>query len=183
MSQKPLNWWEWIERFELDAHAILGIHEAAGGSRIVKLENTYNQLQLLNLKQDDLFRQALRCAENGLYRAAHVMCWAACMDFIQAKLGEDGLIAIKSAYPAWPRVQDVGELAEYIPERQLVEALKKVGLSTKNEVKALIGLLDRRNECAHPTDYLPELNETLGYISEVLKRIQIMNPKSLVTKP
>ncbi len=40
-----------------------------------------------------------------------------------------------------------------------------------SEEKALKGLLTERNECAHPSDYEPDLNETLGYVSKVLKRV------------
>ncbi len=143
------------------------------------LEQSYEALALLNIKQDDMMRQALRCAESELYRAAHVMAWAACMDYIEEKLSEDGLVKLKAARPAW-RGNDIHEMAEYVSEFQLVEALKQLGLTTKNETNALIGLLRRRNECAHPTGYLPQLNETLGYIAEVIQRIEKLAPKSLV---
>ena len=41
-------------------------------------------------------------------------------------------------------------------------------------MKALHGLLNRRNECAHPSDYFPDLNETLGYLSELFQRIEYL---------
>jgi hypothetical protein len=50
-------------------------------------------------------------------------------------------------------------------------------ISTKTQKKALHGLLNKRNECAHPSDFYPELNETLGYISELFQRIMQMQPK------
>jgi hypothetical protein len=165
--------------FELEAHAILSAHESAAPSRVVVLENAYESIALLNIKQDDIMRQALRCAENGLFRAAHVMAWAACMDYIEDKLSADNMVKLKSLRPSW-RGSDIREMAEYIPEHQLVEALKAVGLATKNETNALIGLLRRRNECAHPTGYLPQINETLGYISEILQRIAKLAPKNLI---
>lgn len=43
-------------------------------------------------------------------------------------------------------------------------------------MKALHGLLNRRNECAHPSEYFPDLNETLGYIGELFKRIKQLQP-------
>ncbi len=70
-------------------------------------------------------------------------------------------------------------MREYVNEYQLVEACQDLGLSTKNEVKALLGLLNKRNECAHPSNYYPQLNETLGYISEVIQRIKTLQPKTL----
>src|SRR5258708_25108542 len=126
-----------------------------------------------------MMRQALRCAENGLYRAADVMAWAACMDYIEDKLSEDGLVKLRAARPVW-KGKDIHEMAEYVAEYQLVESLKALGLATKNETNALLDLLRRRNECAHPTGYLPQVNETLGYISEVLQRIARLSPKSLI---
>ena len=168
-----------VQNFEAEAHAILSTHEGAGASHVVVLEQSYEALGLLNLKQDDMMRQALRCAESGLFRAAHVMAWAACMDYIEDKLSEDNLVKLKAARPDW-KGKDIHEIGEYISEYQLVEALKLLGLTTKNENQALLGLLRRRNECAHPTGYLPQLNETLGYIAEVLQRVAKLAPKNLV---
>jgi hypothetical protein len=178
----PDDYKEWQIRslaFEREAHEILSLHEGAGTSRVVVLEEAYNALALLNLKQDDIMRQALRCAENGLYRAAHVMAWAACMDYLEEKLSADNMVRLRSVRPNWPG-RDIREMAEHVPEHQLVEALRAVGLTTKNETNALLGLLRRRNECAHPTGYLPRVNETLGYISEILQRIERIAPKSLI---
>ena len=48
---------------------------------------------------------------------------------------------------------------------------------TKKEMKAFHGLLAKRNECAHPTSFYPGLNESLGYVSELLKRIETLQAK------
>jgi len=68
---------------------LLLIFKEAAHSETVLLDNTYNELQQLSLKQDELLRQALRCIENKLYRAAHILCWAALMDFLEAVLASD----------------------------------------------------------------------------------------------
>lgn len=94
------------------------------------------------------------------------------MDYILEKLEANGISTLLAQYPKWPKVKNMSELAEHVPEKQLVDALQKLGLATKNQTKAFSSLLERRNECAHPTSYLPELNETLGYISETLKRLR-----------
>lgn len=167
------------QAFEREAHQILSMHESSITSRVVVLEDAYNSLAMLNLKQDDMMRQALRCTENGLYRAAHVMAWAACMDFIEEKISADNLAKLKALRPNW-RGRDIREMAEYVAEHQLIEALQPLGLTTKNETNAFLGLLRRRNECAHPTGYLPEINETLGYISEILQRITKLAPKTTI---
>jgi hypothetical protein len=179
---RPETLTSWVVRtrnFEAEAHHILGRHESSGASRVVVLEEAYNRLALLNVRQDDMLRQALRCAENELYRAAHVMAWAACMDYIEEKLAADGLVKLRAERPNWPG-KNIHEMAEYIAEHQLVEVLKPLGLATKNEMQGFLGLLRRRNECAHPTGYLPTLNQTLGYIDEVLQRIGKLAPNSLI---
>jgi hypothetical protein len=163
--------------FERAAHGILAVHEAAP-SRLVLLEDTYKRLTVLSLRQDDLFRQALRCVENELYRAAHVMAWAAFMDFLEEKLASDGLVKVRSIRAAW-KAASVEELRENVVEHQLIDAARDLGLLGKTEAKALHGLLSKRNECAHPSNYFPGLNETLGYATEVLNRIGQIQPKAL----
>jgi hypothetical protein len=170
----------WVARvhaFENEAHRILGGHEAAR-SRVVILERTYDELAALSLKQDDLFRQALRCVENELYRAAHVMAFASFMDFVFEKLSSDGLTKLRAAYPKWVG-KDIHEMAEYVPDRQFLEAIRPLGLGSKNDVRRAVSLLDRRNDCAHPTAYYPDLNMTLGYIAEVLQAVKLFKPRTL----
>jgi len=163
--------------FEREAHAILATHEASP-SRVIVLSESYDKLTKLSLKQDELFRQALRCVEHVLYRAAHVLAWAGFMDFLEEKLASDGLLRLRAAYPAWS-FTTVEELREAVVEFQLIEAAKKLGLCTKTEMKALHGMLNKRNECAHPSDFYPDMNGSLGYISELLSRIKTLQGKTL----
>jgi hypothetical protein len=171
------TWLRRVNAFRTEAHAILATHEAAK-SRVFVLEDSYNTLSGLSLSQDELIRQALRCTETALFRAAHVMAWAGLMDFLEEKLASDGLVKLRKVRPKWAGA-DIREIAETIPERQLVDVTVDVGLCTKNDAKALIGLLNKRNECAHPTAYYPQLNETVGYIAEVLQRIKGLQPRKL----
>lgn len=166
-----------VRAFEQEAHGILSRHEGSR-SRVVVLDTTYRQLDKLSLHQDELLRQALRCAEAELYRAAHVMAWAGFMDFLEEKMASDGLKKLNSVRPKWPYTT-IEDLRENVNEFQLIESCRDLGLATKNEVKALHGLLNKRNECAHPSNFYPDLNETLGYISEVLRRITTLRPKKL----
>ena len=163
--------------FETEAHSILGIQESSA-SRVIQLEDTYDQLGKLSLSQDELFRQSLRCVEHGLYRASHVMAWAGFMDFLEEKLASDGLVKVRNIRPTW-KGASMEEMREYVNEYALVEITQPLGLCTKNEMKALLGLLNKRNECAHPSGYSPGLNETLGYFSELLGRVGKLAPKSL----
>jgi hypothetical protein len=64
-------------------------------------------------------------------------------------------------------------------EFQLIQAAKKLGLCSNTEMKALHGMLNKRNECAHPNDFFPDMNITLGYISELLTRVATLQTKTL----
>ena len=164
--------------FERAAHRILAKHEASQ-SRVVQLSETHSRLKGLSARQADLFKQAIRCAEHELYRAAHVMAWAAFIDFLEHKLASDNLKALHGAFPKWKQYKTIEDLRESVTEHSLIESARKLSLCTKTQMKALHGLLNKRNECAHPSDHYPGLNETLGYISELLKRIPPIQGKTL----
>ena len=156
-------------RFRRQARAILATHESAT-SRIITLEDSYKQLKTLSVKQDDLFRQALRCVEHSLFRAAHVLAWAGLMDFFEEKIAKDQFKQLSQLKPNW-KLKSIEDLRDIGSDFQVVEAVRELGLCSKTEEKGLKGLLNKRNECAHPTDYSPGLNDTLGYISETLQRL------------
>lgn len=165
-----------LQTFEKEAHLILAKHEATV-SRVITLEDTYRTLSGLSLHQDALFHEALRCVENKFYRAAHVMAWAGFMDYLENKVMSEYLVDIKALYPKWS-INSIEDLREQVPEYQLITACRKVKLLSKNEEKAFHGLLNTRNECAHPSNYSPALNETLGFSSQLLNRINTLQLRS-----
>ena len=143
-------------------------------SRALTLDASYKALGALSVKQDELFRQALRCVEAELYRAAHVMAWAAAIDFIHARLGGD-LPACRSARPKWKvaNVDDFRDQADF----QVIDLAHEVGALRKNETKAFHGHLNTRNECAHPDDVYPGLNQALGYVDDLFKRLNTLKQR------
>lgn len=172
--------WDFVEqarRFEREAHSILAVHEGSR-SRVVSLRDTFKRIDKLSIKQADLLKQAIRCAEHELYRAAHVMAWAALMDLLEEKLASDGLVRLAQIHAKWP-CESLEELRENIGEFQLIQAARELGLLGKNEMKALHGLLNKRNECAHPSDFFPDLNETLGFVAEVIRRTTTLMQRTL----
>jgi len=162
-----------ISLFYIDAHNILSLHESSQ-SRIIILDKVYDKLGLLSIRQDEMIRQSLRCVENKLYAAAHVMAWAAIMDHIEEKIEKKGLNKLLKIRNKW-KLNTIEDLRENYPEHQILDAGKDLKLYTKSISKALKGLLNKRNECAHPSDYYPDLNQTLGYISEIISRIEMIS--------
>ena len=162
-----------LEELSKESNAILGTHEGAT-ARIVTLEKSYADLGALSLDQDELFRESLRAVEAGLFRAAYVLAWAGFVDFLHELLVPNYLLPLQSERPLWKLTarEDLREHAEF----QVIEAGKAVGAYNKTTMKALHGLLTRRNECAHPSGYFPDLNEALGFIGELFKRIKKLQP-------
>jgi len=106
------------------------------------------------------------------------MAWAGFMDYLEEKIISDNFNKLRKVRPNWS-VKTIEDLREHVPEYQVVEACKDMGLSSRSETRALLGLLNKRNECAHPSNYFPDLNESLGFISEVLHRIEMLQHKAL----
>lgn len=165
--------------FESAAHAILSRHEASSRSRVISLRRTRRQLQGLSLHQDELLREALDCIEHGLYRAGHVSAWQAFIDLLSEKLAADGLLKVSRARPKMPKLSSAEELREWATEHEIIRVARDVRLLTKAEVRILHGMLSKRNECAHPGSYRPDLNESLGYVSELLNRMSHLQPKTV----
>jgi len=170
-----------INLFLAEAHKILAKHETAQ-SRVVILDETYKELQTLNLKQDELLRQALRCVENKLYRAAHILAWTALMDVIEEIIASDNFRKLNCIRPKW-NINSIDDLREKISEYQIIQACKDLKIINRNEMRMLQGFLSKRNLCAHPSDFFPDLNQTLGYIADVLNMIKrIQSKASLIRK-
>ena len=119
-----------------------------------------------------MFSEAIGCIEKGFYRSAIVMAWAAFIDLIENILNSDGLHKVHIARPKWTKFKNIESLKENISEYQIIEVARDTSLLTKAECKTLHGLLSKRNECAHPTKFEPRLNDSLGYISELLNRLK-----------
>ncbi|MGH2533839.1 MAG: hypothetical protein ACRDJW_16225 [Thermomicrobiales bacterium] len=101
------------------------------------------------------------------------------IDFLEAKIASDGLVKLKQVRPNWGRFATIEDVRDEIGECQLVQVAKELGLLSKGEMKRLHGLSSTRNECAHPSAYRPTLNESLGYVSSLLTRLERSITKTL----
>jgi hypothetical protein len=159
-----------VKSFEEDAHKILSIHEEAP-SRTVLLDKTYKKVQDLSIEQDELLRQALRCVENDLYRAAHILAWTALIDLIERTLAKDNFVKVNALRTRW-EVSTVEDLREKASDFQIIEVLKELRMVSNSEMRILQGYLGKRNLCAHPSDFFPDYNQTLGYMADILSMIK-----------
>jgi hypothetical protein len=156
--------------FEKAAHKLLSVHEGAA-SRVIDARKSLARVTALSIKQGDMLKQAVRCIEVEVFRAAHVLAFAAFIDYLHEIAERDQFAALNTAREKW-NVTSVEDLRERFSDYSFIEALEAAKLISKAERKAFHGLLTRRNECAHPSDFYPDMNQSLGYLSETLSRIE-----------
>jgi hypothetical protein len=169
------RYYEKVRAFESEALKLLSKFDAPV-ARIYTLSETRKKLTALSLTQHSLFDQSIRCAEFGFSRPSIVMGWAAFVSYYEMKLSSN-IKRIHSERPKWAKFTSIDEIAENIVEYQLIELGRDLGLFQKGEMKSILGLLSKRNECAHPSSREPSINEAIGYISELLDRISKLVPK------
>ncbi len=157
-----------VALLEDEARRITTQHESSR-SRTITLDDSYAKLATLSIAQDELFRESLRAIEVGLFRAAHVLAWAGFMDFLHELLGTKYLAAIQGIRSGW-NISVPEDFRDHV-DFHVIEAGKDAGAYGRTVMKALHGLLNKRNECAHPSGYFPTLNESLGYSAELIQRI------------
>lgn len=164
-----------VNSFQKEAHQILSADETAP-SRVVILDNTYKNLQKLSLNQDELLRQALRCIENELYRASHILAWTALMDLLENKLASDNFKELNSIRTKW-NVACLDDLRDEYTEYAIIEVCRDLKLATKGEMRMLHGFLGKRNLCAHPSNFFPDYNQTIGYFADILSFMKTLQSK------
>ena len=167
-----------VEDFNSEAHVILSAHETSP-SRVVILENTFKNIKGLSLDQASLFINGLRCIEHKFYRASHVMAWSGFIDFLHTKFEVDKFVAINRERPK-ANIKTREDIGEKITEFDLLTISHLCKLISKAEMKSLKGDLSKRNECAHPTLYLPGLNESIGYLTGILSRIENIQKRKVI---
>lgn len=164
-----------VESFQKEAHSILSIDETSV-SRVVILNYTYQNLAKLSSQQNELLRQALQCVESDLYRPAHILAWTALIDLVENILASDDFNKLNSVRTNW-RISCLDDLRDNFAEYQIIEACKDLKLTTKGEMRMLHGFLGKRNLCAHPSNFHPDFNQTLGYMSDILSTMKMLQAK------
>lgn len=143
---------------------------------MVILNYTYQNLAKLSSQQDELLRQALQCVESDLYRPAHILAWTALIDLVENILASDNFKKLNSVRINW-EISCLDDLRDNFAEYQIVEACKDLKLATKGEMRMLHGFLGKRNLCAHPSNFHPDFNQTLGYMSDILSTMKMLQAK------
>jgi hypothetical protein len=165
-----------VRRFEKEAAKLLANFDGAVAARAFNAHEALVEVNGLSIEQSDSLKQAVRCVEHNLYRAAFVMAWTAVADLLLV-LAIKNEPEIKTARPKW-KFEDKASLSDAFGDHAIVEALKEAKVISKGQMKSLHGLLHRRNQCAHPSDYFPSADEALGYIREAISFCRALHAKS-----
>lgn len=150
-------------------HEILQSHEAAE-SRVVYLRDSFTRLEDLPVDVAQYYREALQALQVGCYRAAVVLSWAGFVYTLVEYMVTNHAAPLASHYPKW-KTGTVTTLLETTPEAQLLDAARTINIINKQKLNIYKGWLSVRNQCAHPTLYVPSRNVALGYVDAVASEL------------
>ena|SRR5690625_156154 len=153
------------------AHEILATHEKSH-SRIILLEDLIKKLSGTPVDIQDYFRESIECLELGLNRPAIVFSWAGHIHVFSEQLFNHHEKDIRAKRKKW-KFSNVNELRENYPESQIIDVAKEVKFIKKAQQKVLQGQLSKRNQCAHPTLYRPNMNTGIGYVDEMIQQTMV----------
>lgn len=130
--------------------------------------------QINNIENDDekeFLMEAVRCLENGAYRAGIIFIWNYAIRTIHHRLLKHSLsslnTAIKNHYPNAKNIKTEDDFA-YIKESIVLKAAQDLGEFDKNQKQVLEKWLDERNFCSHPGKYRPTPTKAMSCIEDVI---------------
>lgn len=127
----------------------------------------------------DYLDEAVSAYENGLYRAAILMVWAATIEHLYGvvrsrkggvKLIEAANVARYGTAKNYREIKKVDDLL-YISESQFLQLAEDAGIFNRNARQVLIERLNLRNRCGHPTGYRAGRDEAVVFIESLTLNI------------
>jgi hypothetical protein len=161
------EWNRRAARAREDAHRILAGHERSVSSRVIILEDLMKRLAPLPIDVESYFKEAVKCLEVRLTRAAIVLSWSGFFQLFAERLYADYEQDIR-ANRNWS-FKDLSDLKEQRTEHAIIEVAKVVGMINNAKRRDYQGDLSKRNRCAHPTMYQPSLNTAIGFVDEMIR--------------
>jgi hypothetical protein len=127
----------------------------------------------------DYLDEAVRCYEGGMYRAAVLMVWSACIEHLftaiaghpgGVKAMEAANIARYGSSAAYRKIKKRDDFL-YLKESAFLLIAEDAGLFNRNARDLLEEKLKLRNRCGHPTQYKPMRDETVIFIESLLTNV------------
>ena len=115
--------------------------------------------------------EAVTCLREGAMRAAVVFTWAGAIRTLHEEAlgkGESALNgALKKQYQGSRTVAAIEDFG-WIKDRTFLDACPDLGILDKGQKQTLIGWLDLRNNCGHPTNYQPGVKKVSAFIEDII---------------
>lgn len=115
--------------------------------------------------------EAITCLQFGALRAAVVFLWAGAVRTLQHAALARGTrtlnAAIKKQDPAARDIKTVTDFA-WVKDRTFLDACPDLALLDKSQKTVLIGALDLRNMCGHPSSYTPGIKKVSAFVEDVI---------------
>jgi integrase len=115
--------------------------------------------------------EAVICLQHGSLRAAVVFVWSGAVRTLQDAALAKGETALNAALQKQDsRVRTVRTVDDFgwVKDRTFLDALPDLGILDKGQKTTLVGALDLRNNCGHPTKYRPGVKKVSAYIEDVV---------------
>lgn len=131
--------------------------------------------------ENDYLREAVKCVQHGLFRAAAILGWCAAIDRIHRQIDVIGLDQFSSTsskissqqsgrfkkFNKSFKVQSVSEL-RMVFDSDVLWVLEGMGLIDVNQHTRLRACFDLRNQCAHPGDAPITEYNLLSFFSDLI---------------
>lgn len=135
------------------------------------------RVELAKIKNTDtrtFLDEAIRCHELELYRSAIVMSWLAAVHVLYQHVIGSSLAAFNAEATRvdtkWKKAVNSDDLAR-MKESAFLDRLSSLSIIGSNVKKELIGCLDRRNACGHPSSLKVSANTSAHHLEVLLLNV------------
>lgn len=127
----------------------------------------------------EYLNEAVTCYENGLYRAAILMVWAATVEHLYGVVSNhrNGFREFETHNQArygssnnYHRIRKKDDFL-YLREQQFIQLAEDAGMINRNARELLNDRLKLRNLCGHPTQYQPGREESVVFVESLMLNV------------
>jgi hypothetical protein len=165
------NLWRITDSGKAHVRELLGLPDES-----VEAQNEVASLTTIAAKvADDVIRdyllEGIECLRFNALRAAIVFLWSGTIRVIQEEVLKQPSPAINTSLQKQnpkARVLKTIEDFSYIKDSQVLQTARDLGIFDKAEQRVLGHCLDLRNDCGHPTKYVPKVNKVKSFVEDII---------------
>lgn len=160
-----------VEEKEINSSPLDFLHFPKGKTELEThhLKRQINKIE--NRDEKEYLLEAVKCLENGAYRAGIIFMWNYAIRNIHHRLLKHSLsslnIAVKKHFSDARQIKTEDDFA-YIKESTVLKAALDLGEFDKNQKKILEDCLNIRNLCSHPGKYNPTPIKAMSFIEDII---------------